>query len=118
MSLKAIASYFDLRKKPSRNIIKPLAEPNNYMWLQYIAVFVGIVVQPFIEHYMKYNGWDVTLGTLGSRTLFGLVIGLAIFPAVYKRSWDNTSPLLVQLCSIFSAGLGWQTLFSAGAQAI
>jgi hypothetical protein len=38
-----------------------------------------------------------------------------IFPGVYKSAFDPGKPLFVQLCAIFTAGVGWQSLFKAGA---
>lgn len=111
----AVKNYFDIRKKIPSTKIRTLAGRTNYVFPQYIALLGGIVVQPFLEYYIQHNDWSFTWQTIGARTLFGLLVGLAIFPAVYRRAWDNDSPLFVQLGSVFSAGLGWQTLFSAGA---
>lgn len=106
----AIKSYFDLRSKS--NVIRPLGQ-KSFVIPQYVAMVVGIIAQPFIDGYKEHNTWPDTTALLG-RVIFGLVVGFAIFPGVYRRAWDNNSPLFVQLCSIFSAGLGWQTLISAG----
>jgi hypothetical protein len=45
-------------------------------------------------------------------------MAIAILPAVYKNAFDPDKPMLVQLCALFSSGLGWQSLFQAGATAI
>lgn len=109
-----IIDYFDLSKSITKRTTRDLKNNNsNYVLPQYFALTLGVFVQPFLENYQLHGEWGDTKSLLG-RAIFGLIIGLAIFPSVYKRSWDNSKPIFVQLCAIFSAGLGWQTIFAAG----
>jgi hypothetical protein len=115
-----IVTYFDLSKSLKRttrtvDLTKEKTGPPaaNQVVPQYIALAIGIVVQPFLQTYLQSHQW-ADLQLIIGRTVFGLIVAIAIFPAVYKRSWDPGNPIFVQLCSIFSAGLGWQTLFAAG----
>jgi hypothetical protein len=78
-------------------------------WLpQYISLILGILIQPFFSAYQHAGHWNF-VGFSG-RILFALIIGLAIFPAVYKSAFDPEKPLFVQLCAIFAAGMGWESL--------
>ena len=44
------------------------------------------------------------------RSLEAVISTLAGLPAVYKRTFDAEKPLIIPLCTIFVAGLGWQGL--------
>jgi hypothetical protein len=111
--LDSIAQYFNLNSGVGR--AKAIGAAPKYVFPQYLVLVLGVVVQPFLEYYMKNNAWPVDLSPLYGRAVFGIFIGIAIFPGVYKNSWDPSSPMIVQLCSIFTAGLGWQTLFATAA---
>lgn len=113
--LRRIIDYFDLTVKPDHVRIQT-QPPKKFMAFQYLAVTLGVIIQPFLENFIKTNQWSVTPNQLGARVIFGFIIGIAIFPAVYKNSWDEKSPIPIQMCSIFVAGLGWQTLFNVGVQ--
>lgn len=105
-----LRTYFDL-SIPSSRITARASSGGNYA-AQYIALVLGIVAQPFLETFRATGQWDYSTGYLVSRTIFGLLIGFAIFPGVYRQSWDRTQPFFPQLGTIFSAGLGWQSLFA------
>lgn len=83
---------------------------------QYIALVIGIVVEPFLRDYVVTGSWSWATGAIIGRAVFGLLIGLAVFPAVYKNGFDPESPGFVQLCAIFAAGFGWQSLIQVGGQ--
>jgi hypothetical protein len=110
-----VVDYFDLSGAPA---IKARAQQSNHVFPQYIALVLGIIVQPFLDMFIRDASIPSNLTPLGFQLIFSVVIGVAIFPSVYRRSWDNSNPLFVQLCSIFSAGLGWQTLYSTGARIV
>jgi hypothetical protein len=77
---------------------------------QYIALVSGIMIQPYLARFQQDQVWkfDHWPGWL----FFALVIATTIFPAVYKKAFDPSSNLFVQLCTIFSSGIGWQSLFA------
>jgi hypothetical protein len=115
--INTVLRYFDLQSDQKQ--LKPGARAGGTDTLpvlpQYLALVVGIAVQPFLSKYVQTGGWD--LGAFPGSLLFAVILGLAVFPAVYKAALDPTKPLLVQLCAIFSAGLGWQSLLSVGTKA-
>jgi hypothetical protein len=78
---------------------------------QYVALIVGIVVQPYLLRYMSGGVWDLK-GFIGW-LVASIFIAIMAFPAVYKNSLDPDKPLVVQLCVIFATGMGWQTLVGA-----
>jgi hypothetical protein len=41
-----------------------------------------------------------------------VIAGLAILPSVYKNTIDPEKPLPIQLCVLFVAGMGWESLLS------
>lgn len=49
--------------------------------------------------------------------MFGVIIGALIFPGVYKNAFDPRKPWFIQLCAIFAAGIGWQSVIQGGAKA-
>ena len=82
---------------------------------QYLALVLGILAEPFIRQYINEAGFAFDAAAFGMRTIFAIIMGIVILPAVYKNSFDIEKPLLVQLAAIFTAGIGWKTLFEAGA---
>ncbi len=100
------SKYFNL-KTP---IITGAVSSNNYMILQYGVLVLGIVVQPFFSRYQEMKSWNV--GDPWGWLLFSVIVGVIIFPAVYKRAFDQGNPVFVQLCAIFVTGLGWQSLLT------
>jgi hypothetical protein len=81
---------------------------------QYAALLVGVLFQPFFDAFQQSQAWDFRWQWV----LFALIVTFAIFPAVYRRAWDPDKPMFVQLCTIFSAGLGWQSLLAIGAKSV
>ena len=77
---------------------------------QYIALVSGITIQPYLAAFQQTGHWK--FDGLWGWLIFSLVIALAIFPAVYKKAFDPSSNLFVQLCTVFSFGIGWQSLFA------
>ncbi len=77
---------------------------------QYIALVAGITLQPYLVAFQTNHNWD--FHGLVSWLIFALITAVTIFPIVYKKTFDPNSSLFVQLCTIFSAGVGWQSLFA------
>lgn len=105
--------YFDLAHNPRVVMtIKP-AEANRQtahapVIPQYVALLLGIAVQPIFDSYRHTGEFNLT--GLTSWAIISMIIALMIFPSVYKAAFDPTRPLFVQLCTIFTAGIGWQSL--------
>lgn len=115
----SIASYFDLRPTESdraRTRTRSTEQPVPVI-PQYLALAAGIVVEPFLHEFMETHGFDLTWSRVGAQLAFGLVMGLIVFPGVYKNAFDPTRPIFVQLCAIFASGIGWQSLFQAATSA-
>jgi hypothetical protein len=83
---------------------------------QYVALALGVVIEPFLRHYIETGSWAVELRTVLARLVFGLIIAIVIIPSVYRSSFDPTKPVLVQLAALFPMGLGWQSLFNAAVE--
>jgi hypothetical protein len=77
---------------------------------QYIALVLGITLQPYLVAFQNGNTWN--FHDLVSWLIFALITAVTIFPTVYKKTFDPSSSLFVQLCTIFSSGVGWQSLFA------
>lgn len=115
--MKTIIKYFDLASdlRSKRREVKG-AITKTFHWLpQYVALVAGVLIQPFFNAYQQTGQWNFT-GFTG-RVLFAVIVGLAIFPAVYKRAFDLEKPLFVQLCAIFAAGMGWESLLRTALKA-
>jgi hypothetical protein len=78
---------------------------------QYCMLVTGIVAQHFLEIFRRTGEWQ--LGGFWAQLLFAIIVGVVIFPAIYKQSFDPEKPIFVQLCSIFAGGMGWDSLFTA-----
>jgi hypothetical protein len=116
--MNRLIRYFDLVSEYRAGGLEAAGEGDGpkLHWLpQYVALLLGILVQPFFQGYMK-------TGQLNFHGFWGwlfasLIIALMAFPGVYKSSFDATKPIFVQLCVIFTAGTGWQTLASTAFKA-
>jgi hypothetical protein len=112
MNLNSIIRYFDLasetRKGGAYAVAENVGAKPAAWWPQYLALVLGIFVQPPFENFRNTHQWDFAL--LPHWIPFAVIVSLAIFPAVYKNAFDPTRPMFVQLCTIFAGGLGWQAL--------
>ena len=77
---------------------------------QYLALVLGITIQPYLVAFQQTGHWK--FDDLANWLIFALITAVTIFPTVYKKTFDPSSSLFVQLCTIFSAGVGWQSLFA------
>ena len=110
--------YFDLQSG-NKSLVATGNSGGSYMGviLQYIAVVGGVIAQPFLQYYVEHAAWNINLDAFIGRTVFGLLIGIILLPAVYKSSFDPGKPVLVQLAALFPMGIGWQSLVSSAAKA-
>jgi hypothetical protein len=75
---------------------------------QYIALVLGITLQPYLVIFQQTGHWK--FHGFGGWLIFALIIAITIFPNVYKKTFDPSSNLFIQLCTIFSSGMGWQSI--------
>ena len=115
--MRGLTSYFDLlagfaerRVAGSRIPERPPVIP------QYLALATGVTAEPFVHQFIRDRTVDLA-GAFGTHLLFGLIVALIAFPAVYRNAFDPERPIFVQLCAIFASGIGWQSLFQAAARA-
>ncbi len=112
--INKVFGYFDLgseiRTKYDRGQTGRGGNNNIHYFLQYLALVMGIFVQPFLEKFRQTGQWNFE-GFWGW-ILFAIIVGLIIFPAVYKTAFDAKNPRIIQLCSIFGMGMGWESLIS------
>jgi hypothetical protein len=109
MSLNKIIGYFDLVSEYRKGGPKAIAETTQLHWIpQYLALLAGIVAQKFFSRYMATGHWN--LDGFAGWVIASAIIAIMAFPAVYKKSFDPEKPIFVQLCVIFVAGTGWQSL--------
>jgi hypothetical protein len=76
---------------------------------------LGVLVQPYFQAYQTTGAW--VWNGFANRTVFSLIAGLVILPAVYRRSFDPETPGVVQFGAIVVAGMGWQSLLPAALKA-
>ncbi|MGA9120467.1 MAG: hypothetical protein WB699_13980 [Bacteroidota bacterium] len=102
-----IVGYFDLLSAYRGPQAK--AGGKQLHWLpQYIALVLGILIQPLLRTFQATHLWDFSGFT--SWILFSLLVGLIVFPAAYKSSFEPDKPLFVQFCIILTSGMGWESL--------
>lgn len=119
-----VIAYFDLQSdKRGRAALqgKTLGQPDAVSLTvipQYVALVLGIVVQPYLEHFRTKGSWTFDWSSAWGWALFALIAGLIVFPSAYRKSFDSGQPKFVQFCVIFVAGIGWQALFLAAVKAL
>lgn len=86
------------------------------VWPQYIVLVLGILIQPFFALYQKTGDWNFA-GFLG-RILFAVIAAVIILPSVYKNAFDPEKPLVIQLSTLFVAGMGWESLLTTAIAAV
>jgi hypothetical protein len=109
--MNPVVQYFDLASSQREVAVRRGAEggQKRLHWVpQYVALALGVLIQPYFASYQNTGQWMLEGGW--GRVLFAVVAGILILPAVYKRAFDPDKPIVVQLCAIFAAGLGWESL--------
>jgi hypothetical protein len=113
--MNEIITYFDLQAK-SRGEVKfqgrdaGSLQPHLTVFPQYLALVLGILVQPYFEKYRTTGSWAFSQSAAIGWLIFALVAGLVVFPSVYRRAFDAGQPKFVQFCVIFAGGMGWKAL--------
>jgi hypothetical protein len=111
--INSLLRYLDLQSKNRQLPVLPKKDRKSSslpVVPQYIALVLGITIQPYLVTFQKHQDWD--FHNLFNWLIFALIAAVTIFPAVYKKTFDPSSSLFVQLCTIFSAGVGWQSLIA------
>jgi hypothetical protein len=114
--LDFVLRYFDLRPGAELAHLRALGKPDAPWLLQYVALVLGVVVQPYLQQFQATGQWQPD-GIWG-RIVPAALIGLAVLPAVYCRAFDPHTPGFVQFCIIFVSGMGWESLMPAIAKAV
>ena len=123
--LKEVIRYFDLQSErrsvtPRRAAGKTDAKHAPVL-PQYGAVALGVLADPLLRSYIDSQAFNFDFGSLLARSGFALLMAILLLPAVYKNAFDPEKPIFVQLCALFTSGVGWQSLFqtatAAGQQA-
>jgi hypothetical protein len=109
MSINDVIRYFDLASDVRIKKATSMGKGKEFHWFpQYLALLAGIVAQRFLQEYMSTGKWNPTGFWLW--LLAACIIAVIIFPGIYKNVFDPEKPLFVQLCVIFTNGVGWQAL--------
>jgi len=107
--MNKIIKYFDLASDLRPKGATGKAAGKQLHWFpQYIALVLGVLIQPFFTFYQQTGNWN--FGGFSGRVLFALIVGIIVFPAIYKNAFDPDKPIFVQLCAIFAAGMGWESM--------
>jgi hypothetical protein len=114
--LDLVLRYFDLRPGADLAQSRALGKPDVPWLAQYIALVLGVVVQPYLQAFQTTGLWRPD--GIFIRIVPAALIGLAVFPAAYRRSFDPHTPGFVQFCTIFLSGMGWQSLLPTLAKAV
>jgi hypothetical protein len=117
ITINRVIQYFDLQSN-QRGVARGFGESQNLrVFPQYLALVLGIAVQPSLAQFQATQKWAIDPGQWTSWVGFALVTGLLIFPAVYKRAFDPGQPRFLQFCAIFSTGVGWKSLLTTAVKA-
>ncbi len=115
--MNGIIRYFDLQSARRGVAAGYAARVPLSVFPQYLALVLGITVQPFLAQFQITHKWSLDYGEWASWFAFALITGLLVFPAVYKKAFDPDKPYFVQFCAIFTAGVGWKSLLTVAAKA-
>lgn len=108
-------AYFDIRRRDPNSPIFPMG-PTPSTWVQWSALFVGVLIQPYFEGFRQSRVWHFS--GFWSWTLFALITSVIIFPAVYRKTFDAEAPRIIQIAPIFASGLGWESLIGTVLKAV
>ena len=110
--LDNVGRYFDLQSEQRANL--EAAAGHAPVLPQYAALSLGVLAQPFLSKYASDGSiaFDVSVAAI----IFALLMAIVLLPAVYKNAFDPQKPILVQLCALFTAGVGWEAMFKAVAK--
>lgn len=100
----------------ARSYAVALPKPSK-LWVigHFMGLVAGIIAKPFVD---AYQGGDIhTFNVTLPLIVFSCIVAIAIFPAVFRNSYDKENPGFVQLCVTFASGLGYQSLFTAATKA-
>lgn len=113
--LNRTIAYFDLQSE-SRDIaeLEGKGEATLTVFPQYVALVVGITVQPYFEKYRATSSWDFSASTFFGWLVFAIITGLVLFPGAYRSAFNPKQPRFVQFCVIFTVGMGWKSLLDTG----
>lgn len=108
--MNSLIRYFDILANVRPTSARAFSDSGKKLhWVpQWIALVLGIIIQPSFDHYRQHREWVFT-GIYGW-ALFALIVSIMIFPSVYRNAFDPEKPLFVQLGPIFVAGMGWEAL--------
>lgn len=121
-TLNKVIGYFDLQSHQRGKAVAQGAPAEGsgatlHVFPQYIALVLGIFIQPYFDQYRATNQWNVDWSHAVGWAVFSALVALFIFPTVYRKSFDAGQPIFVQFCVIFVAGIGWKTVFTTVAHA-
>jgi hypothetical protein len=84
----------------------------------YIVLVLGIYLQPLLVRFQLEGIIDYQKGSSWEWIVFSMLVALALFPLAYRKAIKSRTPDFVVLCSVFTLGLGWQTVFGAIIKAV
>lgn len=114
--MSPLPRYFDLTSRDRQPRARSDA-PKHAPWMpQYLALLLGILVQPFFAEFQSTGNWS--FAGFGGWVFGSVIIAICIFPSVYRSALDPDRPIFVQFCLIFVAGMGWQSLFQTALDAL
>jgi hypothetical protein len=119
MLLAKIVRYFDINSEIKRAAVPTAtgAAKSELPWIpQYLALTLGVFLQPYMAHYRFAGVWDFDGGW--GRLLFSFLVAFGLFPIVYKKVITRKVPLIALLGTIFISGLGWQSMFDTATKAL
>jgi hypothetical protein len=121
MNLNSVVRYFDINSELKAQIRAQAksggeeAKPKlPWLW-QWIALFLGIWIQPYFELYRNTQHWEWTGGF--GRVLFAAITAVMIFPGLYRKLIDEPKPLIILLAPCFIGGMGYQSLLATALKA-
>ena len=116
--MNSVIRYFDLvsNLRPTEAVATACGKKLPSIWPQYVALVLGVLIQPFFAAYQQTGAWDFV--GVGGRLLFAAIVGVVILPGVYRNSFDPEKPMLIQLGLLFVAGMGWESLLRTAMGAV
>jgi hypothetical protein len=115
--VNGVIRYFDLFSRRRSTVAQALSDGEtektvpSWWWqlLLYLALLAGI----FTKGVLEYSAGRAPDPFDWGRIFFALVAATIAFPGAYKAAMEEAGPGLVQICLVFTSGIGVKTVVDA-----
>ena len=108
-----VVGYFDLFSRHRSTVAEATSgsteTPPSVLWQ--VALYLALLLGIYAKGYLVDSGTPPSNG----RFLAAIIAAVVAFPGAYRSAMESAGPGLVQLCVVFTSGIGVKTLVDAPA---